>query len=577
MDYHVLGPLEAVGREGRLPLGGPHQRAILALLLLNAGRVVPTGRLMEAVWGERPPRTASKALQNSVSQLRKLLGSECAAAILTRAPGYVLDLRTDSLDLERFRTLARDGREALAEGRMARASDRLEAALALWRGPVLADLGTTTFPGEEIARVEQLRVTTEIDAIEAALALGHDADLVPRLETLVDEQPFEERLRAHLVLALYRSGRQADALASYQDARRTLVSELGIEPGPGLKELEREILSQDPALDAPPVRSVRAAPRRPPVAMAFVALAAVLAIVAGVVTVAGGGRDSPRRRLAPNEVARVEVDTARVTAHTAVGARPFAIAAGEAGTWAASADSRTIERVDVSDEASTHMLAGVPGGIAVGFGSVWVTDEQRGALERVAASGRLLARVETGGVPGAVAAGAGAVWVADASRGRVLRVDPVANEITDRIRVGREPNDIAVGGGAVWAADRVGRSVVPIDPGTRRPERKIRLAFAPFRLTFGAGRLWVTGAAADAVASIAPHTHVAKITISGVGNGPRGVAVGAGSVWIANSLDRAIARLDPHTGAVSERIRTGTPPDGLVYADGALWLTAHAP
>jgi DNA-binding SARP family transcriptional activator/streptogramin lyase len=577
MDYHVLGPLEAVGREGRLPLGGPHQRAILALLLLNAGRVVATGRLMEAVWGERPPRTAAKALHNSVSQLRKLLGSEGAAAILTRPPGYVLDLRADGLDLERFRALAREGREALAEGRMPRASEQLEAALALWRGPVLSDLGTTTFPGEEIARVEELRVATEIDAIEAALALGHDADLVPRLETLVEEQPFEERLRAQLVLALYRSGRQADALASYQDARRTLVSELGIEPGPNLKELEREILSQDPALEVHHVRPVRPAPRRSTaLAMGVVALAAVVAIVAGVI-VARGGSEAPRARLAPNEAARVEVDTARVATRTAVGGRPFAIASGDAGTWVASAGSRTIERVDVSDEASTHMLTGVPGGIAVGFGSVWVTDELRGALDRVSASGRLLARLETGGVPGAVAAGAGAVWVADVSAGRVLRVDPAANEITDRIRVGREPNDVAVGGGMVWVADRVARSVTPIDPVARRRGRAVRLAFAPFRLAFGAGRLWVTGAAADAVASIEPRAHISTITISGVGNGPRGVAVGGGSVWIANSLDHAIARLDPRTGAVSERIRTGAPPDGLVYADGALWLTAHAP
>src|SRR4051812_1596751 len=172
MDYHVLGPLEAVGRDRRLPLGGPPQRAILALLLLNAGRVVPTSRLTEALWGEYPPPTAAKALQNVVSHLRKLLAVECGAAIITRPPGYVLELRDDGLDLDRFRLLASGGRDALTHGRLVSASKQLDEGLALWRGPVLGDLAMTTFPGEEIARVEELRVAAEIDAIEAALALG---------------------------------------------------------------------------------------------------------------------------------------------------------------------------------------------------------------------------------------------------------------------------------------------------------------------------------------------------------------------------------------------------------------------
>jgi DNA-binding SARP family transcriptional activator len=229
-----------------IPLGGARQRAVLAVLLTHAGEVVSADRLTEELWGESPPKTAANILQGYVSHLRAALGR---GAILTRDPGYVVEVAPAQLDLHRFEALAEEGRQSLAGGDPAIAADRLREALALWRGPALADFAYEPFAQVEIARLEELRVVALERRIEADLALGRHIELVGELEALVQLHPLRERLRANQLLALYRSGRQAEALEAYQQVRRTLVDELGIDPGPGLQELERAVLRQDPSLD----------------------------------------------------------------------------------------------------------------------------------------------------------------------------------------------------------------------------------------------------------------------------------------------------------------------------------------
>ena len=247
IDFRILGPLD-VQADGRpLPLGGPQQRAVLAVLLLNAGQVVSTERLIDDLWGEQVPSSARPVLQGYVSNLRKAVGP----LLVTRAPGYALELEPEQLDLRRFERLLGEGRADLAAGRAESAAATLRDALALWRGAALADFAYEPFAQAAVVRLEELRLAAVEERIDADLALGRHAALVGELEALAVEHPLRERVHAQLMLALYRSGRQAEALSAYHDARRTLVDELGIEPGPELQELERAILRQDPSLDVP--------------------------------------------------------------------------------------------------------------------------------------------------------------------------------------------------------------------------------------------------------------------------------------------------------------------------------------
>ena len=241
-EFRILGPLEvSVGGEP-LPLTGQKQRALLALLLLEANRVVSTDRLVDALWGDQPPRTAATSLQNFISQLRKALGPE---TLVTKPPGYLLRIESEELDLERFRRLVDEARSEPPEARAA----KLRKALDLWRGPALADLGFETFAQSEIGRLEELRLVVVEDQIEAELEAGHHGEIVGELEAFADEHPLRERLRGQLMLALYRSGRQAEALQIYHDTRRVLVEELGIDPSPALQHLHGAILRQDATLD----------------------------------------------------------------------------------------------------------------------------------------------------------------------------------------------------------------------------------------------------------------------------------------------------------------------------------------
>ena len=233
-----------------MALGGQKRRALLAVLLLDANSVVSGDRLIDALWGDSPPETARNTIQVYISQLRKLLPE---SALETAPPGYRLVIEPDNVDLFEFIRLSEEGRTALGAGDAAGGADTLRAALALWRGAPLADLAWEPFAQAEIVRLEELRLAALEDRIDADLALGRHGQLIGELEQLVAEHPLKERLRAQLMLALYRSGRQADALAVYQRARRTLVDELGIEPSDSLKQLELAILAHDPALslDAP--------------------------------------------------------------------------------------------------------------------------------------------------------------------------------------------------------------------------------------------------------------------------------------------------------------------------------------
>jgi DNA-binding SARP family transcriptional activator len=250
VEFRILGPIEAVEGGTSVPLGSPKQRAVLALLLLSAGQVVSVDRLIDQLWGAEPPQNAKTILQGYVSGLRKALGAD---EIRTQGPGYSIELEGSELDLHRFERMVTEARDASAAGDHRSAAGTLREALGLWRGPALADFAYEPFAQSPTARLEELRLTALEDRIDADLASGHRGDLTGELDAVISEHPLRERPRAQLMLALYRSGRQAEALEAYRNARSVLVDELGIEPTHALQELEKAILRQDAGLDLAPI------------------------------------------------------------------------------------------------------------------------------------------------------------------------------------------------------------------------------------------------------------------------------------------------------------------------------------
>src|SRR5262245_45693373 len=247
MEFRILGHLEVRDGERVVELPRRKDRALLACLLLHSGETVSADRLIEDLWGESAPVTARASLHNVVAQLRRVLGPD---TLVTRPGGYVLDVDPETVDVLRFERLVEKAAHE-ADGERA---DTLRTALELWRGPPLADLAYEPFALAEAPRLEELATRVQEDLIDLELEHGPPADLVPRIEALIARHPLRERLRGQLMLALYRSDRQAEALAAYQDLRHALVDELGIEPSPEVRALEQAILRHDDSV-APPTAS----------------------------------------------------------------------------------------------------------------------------------------------------------------------------------------------------------------------------------------------------------------------------------------------------------------------------------
>ena len=251
MEFRILGPLEVLDDGAPIPLGTLKERAVLAVLLLRANEVVSPERLIDDLWGASPPPTARKAVSVYLSKLRKTLGRDGGNPISPVAGGYRLTLEPECLDASRAQRLTADADERAAAGEPDAAAALFRDALALWRGPTLSGLTLESQGRDEIARLDELRLIALMDRIDCDLALGRHEDVLGELQLTIREHPLHERPRARQMLALYRSDRQADALAAYQRARHVLVDELGIEPSESLQRLQQAILRHDPALEAP--------------------------------------------------------------------------------------------------------------------------------------------------------------------------------------------------------------------------------------------------------------------------------------------------------------------------------------
>jgi YVTN family beta-propeller protein len=594
VDYRILGPLE-VCQDGKvLALGGDRQRALLAILLLRPNAPVSADELIDGLWGERPPRSASNALRVHVSRLRTAFedGGEQPTVrsnglLSTHGHAYALRVEPGELDVDRFRDLAELGRKALAENDAGEASRLLRSALALWRGPPLAEFRYEPFAQPAIARLEELRLAALEERIDADMALGRHTELVAELAELVEENPLRERLRGQLMLALYHSGRQAEALEIYQEFRRTLSEQLGLDPGPALKQLELAIVRRDPSLELSagpkaldgPVSDLAPATRarvlRKPLGLAFVGLVVVALAVAGVVIASGGGGKRPVS--AADSVAAISPSTGATNAVVPLGSSPSELAAGAGAVWVSEYNANSVLRIDPATRAVQMIPAGsTPSGIAVSAGAVWVANSFGGTVSWInPAVNRVVKTIPVGNGPAGVAVGGGSVWVTNSSDGTLSRIDALTGKPQLTIPLGGGATGVAVGVGAVWVSDSTSGRVVRVDPQTDQVVGSIEVGSGPGAIAVGDGSVWVANSLEGTVSRIDPRTNQVAASIP-VGHGPSAVAVGAGGIWVANEFSHSMSRIDPATNTVTRTIALAGDPAALALVGGAVWAATQA-
>jgi len=563
MEFRLLGPLEVEGEDGVVPLGSGKQRALLAILLLQANERLARERLIDELWGEEPPASAAHSLEVYVSRLRKaLLQGEAGAESLlaTRGTGYVLQLDGQSSDLARFEGLVAESRGAEPERRAA----LLREALSVWRGPALADVELPGPARASAERLDELRLVALEERIEADLALGRERELVGELQALVAAHPLRERMRSQHMRALYRSGRQADALESYRDAQRAL-GDLGLEPSPELRALQRQILNHDPEL-RPTGAAVERAPGRPGrtrwvlVGLACLALAGAVAAILAL-TGGGGSEASVDVAAADNSVGLFDPASNRLVADIATGSL------------------------------STSEHGGSGPKIAVGLGYVWACNQGDRTLLRIDPAAKMVTRtIGLGEAPGAVAVGHGFVWVEPVSGRELVKLDSFGN-VVQRIALRPPPKpfqsqsgpvSVASGPDAIWVVHGLA-SVAKIDPSSGRVLRDT-VGFGgalPGQIVPTSTGVWTPSLAHGRLLRLDPKTAALVLETDSAGGGASSwtaVAVGAGGVWVADdqsgsgSEPSKVWRVDPTTNQVDGSVNVDSYPVGLVVRDGKVWV-----
>lgn len=568
-----------------LRLGGPKQRAVLALLALHANEVVSTDRLLDALWDGIPPD--EPALHAHVSRLRKALGDP--SSLRTRPPGYVLELDGDQLDLLRFETLVDRARVTLADGEAEQAAADLREALALWRGRPLADLEDEPLYRVAAERLDGIWLDAVELRVEADLALGRHAALATELTALVRRHPYRERLRAQLMLALYRSGRQTEALEVYTDGRRRLGAELGLEPGPELRRLQLQILEHDAALDLPSAL----ARRRRPIALALAVTAALAAVAVALVFRDGAVRAPPAVANAGGLFA-IDAGAGRAERRATVGGTPAAVALGEGAVWVLDADERTVTRVDERTGASVSFATGAtPTDVATGAGAVWVADgEPLGETQFGGAIATSVARVDpatrtvraraqlprperavSGLRDATLAVEPDVVW-ALAPDGALARIDPRTSRVVAVIR-GVQARAVAAGPEGVWLLGEDG-TIARVDPERNAIVQRERIpASAVGSLALGAGAAWVSAPGDGTLWRVDVGERLQLRTVD-VGRGVTDVAFGAGRVWLVNPLQSTVTSVDPERNAMVDTLTVPGVPRALAVAGDTVWVASAA-
>ena len=595
---------------------------MLTLLLLHPNEVLSTDQMIDGLWGAPPPESAANMLQGYVSHLRKALEPGRARGehelLVSRPPGYVLQVRRDQLDAERFAELAAEGRGLLAEGDPTAAADRCRAALALWRGPALADFLYEQFAQPHAARLEELRLAALEDRMDAELELGCHDVLVGELHGLVSEHPLRERFRGQLMAALYRCGRQAEALEVYRKGRIALRGELGLEPGPTLQELEQAILRQDPALGAPappPWPSFAPLRRRWPLLVGATILGGI-AVAAALAF--GYSRNTKPVAVRPNSVAVIDPAKNAVVDDIPVGAYPGPLTADDSYVYVGNIGNATVTRIATDtrklDEtfslsraidlvAVNNHLWSANGGVAghTPFPPGTVTDlDLFSSAQRTLHVGPSFEGFGSNEASTTIAASPeGAhMWVGNKESKTLTEINPLRHSITTRIH-GVRPGAVAVVGNAktgetVWASDQTSNLLLRIDGPSRRVTHRIAVPGQPSRLAADKRSVWVitrgtrdlaqwvlTRATTPAVWRIDPRTNapIEKIPLPLT---PIRIALGAGSIWVTGlrvlsahgaTVGATVFRIDPATDRIVARIPLRTRAvDGIVVSHGFVWV-----
>lgn len=567
------------------------------MLLLDAGTVVSADRLIDELWGDDRPEDAQTALQQHVSRLRKQL--EPHDVLVTRSPGYVAELGTAGLDLHRFEELFETGRTQLDRGEAEAAAESLRAALALWKGRPLADLENERFARDAIPRLEARRLAALEARIAADLACGRAGDIVGELRELVRLHPLDERLRGQLMLALYRSGRQADALDVYADARRTLVGELGLEPGPELQRLQRAILAHDPALDgAPAPRTAGRGPKRrtAAAAAAIVVLACLLAVAALAAWATLGRGDDEAVAPAPggSYVAAVDASTGSVRGRISAARTPAAIAASEGTIWVVDADAQTILQLSKGSRVvETFSTGATPLDVAAGGDALWVVNGSplEGAqfvgpvatsvvrLDPTTRTERAEVRLpyESGDVSNLadnrLAVTEDAVWAVTPDYG-VARIEPSTGEITAVSRAVRA-GAVAAGRAGVWALGVDGTAAL-LDERTARPVARVEIpASSVTDIAVGEDAVWVSSST-DGTLWRVGGGRTPSLGVVSLAPGIADVAAAEGSVWVVNPLSGTLTRVDAETSTVAGTTALGGIPHAIALDGETVWVTVTA-
>ena len=568
MEFRILGPLEVVEDGRSVELGGARQRLLLALLLVRANEVVARDTLIDELWGQRPPDTARTALQVHISQLRKALGRE---VIVTQAPGYVVRLEPDQLDLERFQKLVSEARGEEPP----RAAAILREALSSWRGPPLAGVEGDALARERL-RLEELRLAALEDGSTPTSSSARHADLVPELDRLVRRHSLRERLRGQLMLALYRSGRQADALEVYRRGRDLLDRELGLEPGETLRELERRILQQDASL-APPAPPP-ATPRSPAGTVTFL----FTDVEGSTQLVKRLGLRYPdllaeHQLLLREAFARYggqEMDTQGDAFFVAFGRAKDAVGAAVAGqrglsvhTWPEEAEVRVRMGLHTGEpELATDRYTGL--GV---HRASRICDAGHGGQILLSNATREL--IEDDLPPKTSLRDLGTHRLKDIDRPEriyQLVADGLPSEFPPLRTVQRMRRRawalvvagavilagvaaalvVTLAGGGSSPVEVVPNSVAVVDAKTSRVVADIPVGVRPVAVAIGKDGVWVVNSGEGTVSRIDPEARKVVSTIGGVGQSPEDVALGAGSVWVANGSDGTVSQIDPRVNAV---------------------------
>ena len=571
MEFRILGPIEVVDGGRTIAIRRGKEQALLAYLLLHPNEVVASDRLVDALWGERPPQTAVKILQNAVSQLRKALGDD---RLLTRPPGYGFRVDPGELDLERFELLAERGRIE-GDGKL------LREALGLWRGEPLAELRDEPFARDAALRLEEARLAAQEDRIESDLADGHHVGLIPELEGLIAKHPFDERLYGQLMLSLYRAGRPKDALDVYQRARKTFDSELGLQPGSELEQLQRRILNQDADLAAPRRKtaglSTEGATRRRKVAVLLVAFVAAAAVTLALV-LANLGSGAPT--VVKDSLVKLDPDTGKVLDVTKVGGQPVSVAVVGDTVWTGNVDDSTLTSVDLR---SGHV--GSVGGIrtpfdlsADGTRHLWFSTYGYDQVTRIdTRTRRADVVVPVRDKTFLLGVGAGSLWVTEhpsnlGESGTVARIDLKTAHVLRTYRVGVFPDDVKVGLGAAWVTNAGDASMSRINLDDGSVER-IPVGNGPASLAIAFGSIWlIAGDRQDTIWRLNPQTRQADAVIN-VGKFPWDLVATPYAVWVSRRDAGIVARIDPRTNTVTKTIHLGFKPQGMTVGAGALWVT----